>query len=376
MPRATLTLREINRATLARQMLLARQTTPPLRALERLLGLQAQLARPPFIALWARLAGFRREALVRLLLRKQVVRAPLMRGTLHLVSAADYPGLRGVLQPVLDRGMRSVLRDRMKGVDVTRVIDGARAWFGDQPRTFDQFRKHLLAASPRVDIRAAAFVVRCQLPLIQVPAETPWGYPGAAAFAVADRFLSGAADAAGFATEALVMRYLAAFGPATVSDAQTWSGLGQLREAFETLRPKLTVFRDPRGRELFDLPRAPRPDPATPAPVRFLPDFDNLILGHEVRTRLVADEHRPALITANLLIPPTFLVDGFVAGTWKIERARTSATLGLRLLRPLSRAARAELETEGQALLRFVESDAATFRVRIAPAGGKGRPRG
>jgi hypothetical protein len=201
-----------------------------------------------------------------------------------------------------------------------------------------------------------------------VPAEARWGYPGAAEFAEARSWL-GSAPGADPRPRALVLRYLAAFGPATAADMQTWSGLPSLHDAFEELRPKLRTFRDERGRELFDVPKAPRPPARTAAPVRFLPDYDNLVLGHADRTRLVADEHRPALVTRNLQIPATFLVDGFVAGTWRVEAQGASATLLLRPFEGLPAKARGELITEGARLLRFVEEDAQKLEVRVAGSG-------
>jgi hypothetical protein len=162
-----------------------------------------------------------------------------------------------------------------------------------------------------------------------------------------------------------VERYLAAFGPASVKDAQAWSGMRSLADAFAALRPKLAVFRDAKGRELFDLPKAPRPPATTPAPVRFLPDYDNLVLAWADRTRVVADAFRARLATKNLQILPTFLVEGVVAGTWKIERAGKSAALVLAPFEGLSRKAKSELAEEGAALLRFAEGDAPSAEVRF-----------
>lgn len=364
----TLTSRELNRATLARQMLLAREQTAPLRAIERLAGLQAQLARPPFISLWSRLEGFRREHLAELLHRREVVRATLMRGTLHLVSANDYVALRPALQPLLTRAMRSVLRDRAEGLAIDALVRAARAYFDEEPRTFEELRDHLLQLHPGADERAMGFAVRTHLPLVQVPTDAAWAFPSAADFAVAETWLGQPIARRDPGPDALVLRYLAAFGPATAADAQTWSGLQALREVFDALRPRLLTFQDERGRELFDLPAAPRPPADTPAPARFLPDFDNLVLAHDDRARLVADEHRPALFLPNLRIPPSFLVDGMVAGTWKVERARSTATLSIEPFARISKKARDELTEEGDRLLRFVEPDARAHEVRFAKA--------
>jgi len=362
---AVLTTRALNRATLARQMLLTREKTTALKAVERLVGLQAQLARPPYIGLWSRVAGFRAEDLNRLVHGRKVVRATLMRATLHLVSTRDYRVLRPLLQPMLSAELRRVLRDRAPGLELEPVVAAARACLEERPRTFDEVRAVLRAAWPRADERALGYAVRTHLPLVQVPVETRWGWPGAAAFAVAESWIGAPLPAAGD-PRALVLRYLAAFGPAGPRDAETWSGAVPLRETFEALRPKLRVFHDEKGRELFDLPKAPRPAEGRAAPVRFLPDYDNLLLAHADRTRVIPAAHKPKLATTNLRVLAVFLVDGFVAGAWRIERARASAALLLEPFESLSRSARAELATEGKALLRFVEQDARTFEVRVA----------
>jgi hypothetical protein len=362
---ATLSLGELNRATLARQMLLAREKLTAVRAVERLAGMQAQAPRPPFVGLWSRLHGFTREQLVRALVDRQLVRASLMRCTLHLMSAKDYLGLHAALQPALTRAMQSALRERAKGLDLEQLAAEARAFFDQQPRTFNQLRAYLGKQMPDADERAMGYAVRTQLPLVLVPTEAPWAFPAAADFAVAEswlgRKLATAADAS-----ALVLRYLQAFGPATPADAQAWSGLAGLKETFEALRPKLRVFRDARGRELFDLPDAPRPPADTPAPPRFVPEFDNLVLAHTDRTRVIADEHRPAVILKNLQVRATFLVDGMVAGTWGVERKRSTATLLLTPFAPLLKRARAALTDEAEPLVRFVEPEATAHEVRIA----------
>jgi winged helix DNA-binding protein len=359
-----LTAKALNRATLARQMLLAREKTTALRAVERLVGMQAQLARPPYIGLWSRVAGFRAEDLTRLVRTRQVVRGTLMRVTLHLVSTKDYMGLRPLLQPMLSTGFQRALHP---GLEVEPVVAAARACLEERPCTFRDLRALLGKKWPKLDERALGYAVRTHLPLVQVPTDTAWGWPGAAAFAVAESWI-GKRLGKGWDERTLVLRYLAAFGPAGPRDVEIWAGLTKLRDAFEALRPKLRVFHDEKGRELFDLPKAPRPPADRPAPVRFLPDYDNLLLGHVDRTRVIPAAHRAKLATANLRVMATFLMDGFVAGTWQIARARSSAALVVEPFEALSRKARAELAAEGDALLRFAEPDARTFEVRFGPA--------
>jgi hypothetical protein len=364
MTTTTLTTRQLNRALLARQMLLSREEGTAPAAVERLAGMQAQLARPPFVGLWTRLQGFRRGDLLDALNRREIVRVTAMRGTLHLMSAADYLRLRGTLQPMLSRGMQSILRERATALDLQALEEEARAFFGGAPATFDALRDHLKAQHPEGDERAMAYAIRMHLPLVQVPVDTPWGFPAAADFAMAEPWLGTKIPLAPQPAHALVRRYLAAFGPATPGDAQAWSGLQGLREVFESLRPELVTFRDERKRELFDLPDAPRPPEDTPAPVRFLPEFDNIVLAHDDRTRVIADEHRPKVVLKNLQVRATFLVDGFVAGTWKIERKKKVASLILEPFGKLARQTLVALEKEGDALLRFVEEDAEVREVR------------
>jgi hypothetical protein len=366
-PSVPISNRALNRATLARQMLLARAKTTALDAIERLAGMQAQVARPPFIGLWTRLAKFDRADLLVLIHTKKVVRVTAMRATLHLMTAGDYVKLRGALQPALTRGLMAIAKSRNTAIDLDRIGAEGRAFFGKRPAPFDAMRDVLKRKFPTADERALGYVIRCSVPLVQVPDESRWGFPAACDFALADTWLGRTVPAGDAPAHALVMRYLAAFGPASVADAQAWSALRGLREVFEELRPKLVTLYDGRNRELFDLPDAPRPDPDTPAPVRFLPDFDNLILSHDDRTRVVAAEHRPFITTKNLLVPGTFLVDGMVAGTWKIERKKQTATLAIQPFGKLAKKAQAELDAEGQALLTFVEPDAGTREVQVKP---------
>ncbi|HEV2851189.1 MAG TPA: winged helix DNA-binding domain-containing protein [Thermoanaerobaculia bacterium] len=364
---ATLNTRQLNRALLSRQMLLSREKTTALGAVERLAGLQAQLARPPFVGLWTRLEGFRREDLLELLHRRQIVRVTAMRGTLHLMSASDYVELRGALQPGLTRGAQAILKDRVSTFDLDALKAEARAFFGGAAATFEAFRDHLKAKDPKGDERAMAYMIRTHLPLVQVPTDAAWGFPAAADFAMAEAWLGTEVSTEPAPAHELVRRYLAAFGPATPGDAQVWSGLQGLREVFEELRPGLATFRDERKRELFDLPDAPRPEEDAPAPVRLLPEFDNLVLSHDDRTRVIAPEHRPKVVLNNLQVRATFLVDGFVAGTWKIERKKKAALLSLEPFGKLAKGTVAALEKEGEALLRFAEEEAETREVRVVP---------
>lgn len=352
-PIRTLTNLELNRALLARQLLLARAPVGPVEAFRQLVALQAQQPRPPFIALWARLEAFQPAALSDLLRSRRVVRATSLRGTLHFLETEDYRATRAAIQPVLTAGMQSILKQRGAAFDIAAVVASARQHFARQPQTFEDLRTTLMAEFPSVDERAMGYAVRMSLPLCMVPDDTIYAYGADTAFALASEWLGLAVPEDDRLPE-LLLRYLAAFGPASVQDAQCWTGLGKLKPVFDALRPKLAVYRDGKGKELFDLPGAPLPDAATPAPVRLLPGFDSVILGHHDRSRIMAEEHRPLVTTKNLQVLPTVLVDGFVAGTWDVTIRKTVVTVEVKPFRPFPAKVKKAVETESAALVRFL----------------------
>lgn len=357
---------ELNRATLARQQLLVRTARKPLQVIEDLAGMQAQAPKPPFIGLWTRMKKFAPADLAKLVHDRKAVRATLMRGTLHLCSAADYFIFRPALAEMLAASMAGVLRDRAKTFELEKITAAGKKWFEKKSSTFEALRDHLLEKFPAGDERAMGFAVRTHLPLVMVPDDSAWSFPADSDFALAARWLEKEPDAKADAKE-LVKKYLAAFGPATIADAQSWSGIKNLKPAFAALREQLMTFQDENRRELFDLPNSPRPNVDTPAPVRFLPEFDNLLLAHADRTRVIDDAHRKIVVTKNLRILATFLVDGRVAGTWTTEKKRGAATLELTPFIKLDKKTRAALEEEGTALLHFLESDAKSSAVTFAP---------
>ncbi|HEX8154955.1 MAG TPA: winged helix DNA-binding domain-containing protein, partial [Thermoanaerobaculia bacterium] len=253
-----LSLRALNRALLARHMLLARETAGVVAAVERLAGMQAQVPRPPYIGLWSRLADFHRDALTNAVVKRDLVRATLMRGTLHLVSKKDYLAFRPALQPMLARGADAIVKDAI--AEREPILRDARKFFGRNACTFDELRKHLVERHPGVGDRAMGYLARMHLPLVQVPsAAAAWGYPAIADFALADAYFGKAVPADG-KPDALALRYFAAFGPATAADFQNWSGMQGGKEIVAAIRGKLESVRDERNRELFDVPGAPRPD--------------------------------------------------------------------------------------------------------------------
>lgn len=353
MAERVLTLRERNRATLARQMLLGREATDALDAVERLAGLQAQVQSPPYIGLWTRLRSFRREDLTSLLMQRQVVRATLMRSTIHLMTAEDFLVLRPALQPALSRALGSFFGQRAKGLDITRLVAAAREFLSEEPRTFADLRTVLAGIEPDRDPEALAYAVRTHLPLVQVPTAGAWGFPGNPAYALAESRLGRPLADEGL--RPLVRRYLAAFGPASVKDLQTWSGLARIQEGVERLKSELCMCRDEQGNELLDLPDMPLPSADTPAPPRFLPEYDNLLLAHADRSRVIAGERRAKVFLSAARVRSTFLVDGLVHGAWKIVRETGKATLLIEPFMPLDRDTRAALAEEAERLLHFVE---------------------
>lgn len=348
-----LSKRALNRALLARQLLLRREQISALSAIERLIGLQAQQPRPPFIGLWTRVSGFEAKKLLQLIRTGKVVRATMMRATLHLMTANDYLQFRTTLQPALSASMQSILQRRLAGADPDAIRAAAQACFDQQPQTFGELRANLALRFPEIDERVMGYIARTRLPLVMTPDDGDYGFGVDAKFATARSYLK-ADMSEEDRVEHLIIRYLAAFGPATIADAQAWSGIPKLKSAFENLRPKLTVQRDERKRELFDVPGAPLPEEDTAAPVRFLPGFDNVILGHADRSRIIADEHRPRVATKNLQILPTFLVDGFVAGTWDLAIAKKSATLTISPFKPLARKVKDDVAREAETLVQFL----------------------
>ncbi|MHC5905532.1 winged helix DNA-binding domain-containing protein [Streptomyces sp. S6] len=331
--------RALNRATLDRQLLLRRSPLGARAAVEHLVGLQAQNVRPPYHALAARLDGFTPGDLSRLMTDRDVVRIVTLRSTIHTHTAEDCLGLRGLVQPARERELRT-FRAGLAGVDLDRLAALARDLVEETPRTLKELREALVVHWPDADPQALGIAARCLLPLVQVTPRGVWGESGQVALTTAGHWLGRDAGDA-YDVDAVVLRYLAAFGPASVKDMQTWSGLTRLRPAFERLRPRLLTFQDEHGTELYDLPDAPRPDPETPAPPRLLPEFDNLLLSHADRTRVIPAEYRGRTWAGNIAFP-TFLVDGFLAGVWKA----TESVLTVQPFGKLTKGERAAVEEE------------------------------
>jgi hypothetical protein len=356
--------RTLNRATLARQLLLERAKVKPATAIERLVGMQAQVPMDPYTALWSRLDGFEPMELGQLILDRVAVRGPLMRGTLHLVTAADMLRLRPVVQPVLERMFASSpFAPPLDGVDLEVVTAAGRDILDEGPRTRVELGALLGVRWPGVDETSLAYAITHLVPLVQVPPRGVWGQRGHATWTTARSWIGRSPTKPD--PDAIVLRYLRAFGPASVMDAQDWCSLTRLGASFERLRPRLRVFRAEDGRELFDLPDAPRPDPDTPVPVRFLPEYDNLWLGHADRTRVVGEDFRRRFtegLTRNL---GTVLVDGQVGCMWRARQEGDAATLIVEPIDRISRADIAAITEEGLELLSFLRPGASSRDVQV-----------
>lgn len=351
----TLTARELNRATLDRQLLLRRGRMDAAEAVELLFGIQTQVPSNHFTALWTRLEDFGAEDFSARFERREFVRMSLQRSTIHTVTARDAVALRPLLQPVQEKALASAYRKALDGLDLDELADAARELAEESPRTFDELGKALQERYPDRDVHALGIAARNKLALVQVPPRGLWNQGGQARHTTIEQWLGDAAGAAPMPVDAMVRRYIAAFGPVSVADVQTWSGLTRLKEVVERLRPNLEVFRDEDGVELFDVPDGPRPAADTDAPVRFMAEYDNVFFGYRKRERILdADVPKAAIWTGNGA-RPVVLVDGFVRASWRldVDRKRTAATLTVTPLVRTTKAQLADIEAEGAALLAF-----------------------
>ena len=365
-----LTLRELNRATLARQMLLERASVPVVTAIERLAALQAQWAPSPYIALWSRLAKFERASLWNAIEKKHtVIRARLMRGTLHLVSARDFYAYAVATQD-LQRGAWNRLQVG-QGVDPKAVAKLAVA-FAREPRPKEDVVAHL---TERLGSFGGPYrwliwrFVSAHADLVSAPPGGHWAFGGTDAPYVAARhwIAGGARPPEENAIRLLINRYLGAFGPASLADIAQFAGQvpARIRPVLEGLAPSLRRFADQEGRALFDLPRAPRPAADTTAPLRFLPRYDELLIGYEHRDRVIAAKHRSAVYSKNAIVEAVLLIDGVAAATWALESTKTDAVVRVRPFGALARAHRGAAIEEGTALARFMSPNAKTHGARI-----------
>lgn len=357
--------RALNRALLARQMLLTRVNLPVTNVIEHLVGIQAQDPIAPYYGLLTRIEGFRPENLSKLIQDKKVVRLSLMRSTIHLVTSQDSMSLRPLVQPVQESVLRNSFGKGLYGLDVQAVVDAGRSLIETSPLTFSELGKQLNKQWPATDAATLAAIIRTFIPLIQLPPRGLWGNNGQAVHTSAEAWL-GNLPFPNLTTNDLILRYLEAFGPASIRDIQVWSGLTKLKEMIEQLRPQLIFFRDEQGNELLDIPNAPRPDANIPSPPRFLGGFDNILLSYSDRSRIIKDEYRNKVFTKNGIIKSTLLIDGFVSGIWKVQRGKGSVQLIVEPFKKIPSIELNALKEEGNRLLDFIAGNGTTREILFA----------
>ena len=366
MAERVLTARDLNRALLARQLLLERARLPLPRTLERVGGIQAQYAPSSYIGLWSRLQGFALGDLTAALERRRAVQGTLLRSTIHLVSAGDYWAFALGSRAARQEGWLRFDRKRLSRSTMEAAAKEVRAALAGRVAHRDE----LLDLARRRDPERPTHLwngLAAWVDLVRAPPSGTWERRRADLYALADEWVGPPSTTPADGIELLLRRYLAAFGPARLADAANWAGLAtaDLEPAAERLR--LRRFRDEEGRALLDLPRAPLPAGAVPAPARFLPTWDATLLVHARRTQILPEDFRPLVFaTKTPQSTPTFLVDGTVAGKWRVERSKRQATLVVEPFERLPAAARRELEDEAEGLLRLVEPDAETYSVNFA----------
>jgi len=367
MPRSSypvLSRRALNRATLARQLLLEPATgVDPVAALERIGGVQAQEPASPYLALWTRLTNFHAPVLHRAFVDRQAIKASLMRITLHAVSAADYRPLLATLLPMYRES--GAVRRGTPRPDHVRELAAAAAAFAATPRRSAELRDHLAGQSGTLNLETPVWWwVRRYLPMVHVPEDAPWSFTRRPLITTASAWFGEPSldDGGVLPLEAgrlhTVRRYLAAFGPATTADLSAWTGLsaGDFASAIATLDAEgaLERFSDEAGRMLLDLAAAPRPGDDVPAPPRFLPMWDSVLLAYRDRTRVISDEDRRRVVSRNGDVLPTFLVDGVVSGFWWAEKDGSGTRIALEPFRRLPAGERRALEAEAERLASFV----------------------
>ena len=362
MSREILTNRQLNRATLARQMLLERSDMSIVDAVRFLGGLQAQQSNDPYIGLWSRLNGFTHEALTALITDKTLLRATTMRGTLHLHTAEDLVGFRALVQDFLTGVWRSGFRKRFAGADEAAVYREGRRILKRAPMTIGAVGAALKEKFPESDQLSLAMMMQMRETLIQVPPTRIWNNGSAPMIMRIEDWLGRLKPS--LSRTDLVRRYLAAYGPASIKDMQTWCRLTKLGAEFKAIEKELVTFEDEEGRVLYDFPDAPRPDADTPAPVRFLPLYDNAYLGYDNRRRMLMEEDLKRInIFENF--KPGVLIDGVIAAGYVVSRKKDAARLEIEPYHKLTKKQAREVEAEGEAFLRFMEEGAKAYTVEV-----------
>lgn len=365
MTRELLSNRQLNRATLERQMLLERSDRSIVDAVRFLGGLQAQQSNDPYVGLWSRLGGFTHEALTSLIVDRTLARATTMRGTLHLHTADDLIGFRALVEPFLKAQWKSNFLRRFGSEDQKAVHRAGVKLLNRSPMTSGALGKALREKFPTAEPLSLSVLLQMSETLVQIPPTRIWGNGSAPLLTRVENWLPpphnrplGRID--------LVRRYLAAYGPASIQDMQIWCRLTKLSVEFKALEQELVTFEDEEGRVLYDLPDAPRPEVDVPAPVRFLPLYDDVYLGYDNRRRMLmeADLKRTNLFAD---FKPALLIDGVIAAGWVVSRKKGAARLEVEPYHKLTKKQVREIETEGDVFLRFMEEGAETYAVEVRP---------
>lgn len=361
-----LTNRSLNRALLARQHLLRRTHATPTEMITHVVGLQAQNPRAPYVGLWSRLHGFRPLELSRSLEARATVRLLLMRATVHWVTADDALALRPLFDAVMDRELHGTWAKRLPGVDLGAVAAATASLLADEPLSAAEIGQRLSPRWPDAAPRDLGNVGRSALALVQVPPRATWGGAGITRYAELERWVE--APPQPMPLDTLVERYLAAFGPATVMDIQAWSGLTRLGPVVDGMRERLAHFVNEDGKDLWDLPDAPRPGPDVTAPPRLIAEFDNVLIGHANRSRIIAPEHKSVHMPINGVTPGSVLVGGMFTGTWSTERKARQQRITITLLRRIATRDAESLEHQALRLARLLgkTGDTPVVDLRVA----------
>jgi hypothetical protein len=373
---ARLSARVLNRALLSRQLLLRRHDLPERDMIEHLVGMHAQIPVGPYVALWSRLSGYRPDRVSTMVDQRELVRIALMRSTIHLVTPDDCLTLRPLVQPVLDRDLyqNSIHRAVVRDLDLDEVVRRGLDLLDERPRTPSELGKALHETWPDRKPDTLAYAVRNMAPLVQIPPRGTWGGTGRTTHASARTWLGRPLDPAP-SVERMILRYLAAFGPASVQDVQAWCGLTRLAEVVDRMR--LRVHLDPDGKELFDVEDAELPDPDVPAPPRYLPEYDNVFLSHAKRDRIIPDglsfaewcrKHGLLMTARGGVLRGNLLIGGMLRGIWRVDKDKSAYTLVVEPFTQVSANDRETLQAEGLALLAFAFPKGESFDVRLLPS--------
>lgn len=365
---SVLTTRALNRATLARQMLLERSDGGIVEAVKFLGGLQGQQTHDPYIGLWSRLKDFRQEDLTALIVERTLARATTMRGTLHLHTADDLLGFRALVQPFVSQQWKSNFLRRFGSEDEGKVRRAGLRLLDKGPMTAGTLNKALKEKFPSAEPIALSTLVALSETLVQVPPTRIWGNNDAPLLARVENWLPPPYKRP-LSREDLVRRYLAAYGPASIADMATWCRLSKLGESFKKISDELIVLEDESGRTLYDLPDAPRPDEDTPAPVRFLPLYDNAYLGYDNRRRMLS-EATAHLVNMFQQFKPAVLIDGTMNAGWSIVSKKGEAVLEIETYRKILKRELRALEAEGLAFAKFMEPGARSWAVTFVHKAG------